>query len=176
MAITHLSLVNQALANAAALLAMWGARDTRTSQARIERRALAAAALQQMAQGYRFYVREIAEQYQLKGLAQLDSAAALAAALTAAGRAPGEAQELQQLEADTHSWLAALLAAARQQTASPVPAPEVKAFAAALQSEEAAPELISLVEEPAEPNVNLPLWLQAFRQLVLRQRATSAEY
>lgn len=172
MAVTHLSLVNQKLAYAGRLLGL----AEQPGRSALEVQALLASAVMQQALAYRFYLRELGEIYQLKLLASIFNATQLQEALVQANRSPAEAEELVQLEGNTSSWLAQLLALNRAQEASPAPQATPKAFVG--------DGLINLVNISAEQEPDAaPLaceqlveYLTAFRQLVLRQRQTSAEY
>ena len=176
MAITHISLVNQRLVYAGTLMTLAANQGelTTTSQ-RLERRALEDSVLMQLELAYRFYLRELGENYRLKQLNQISGATGLVSALIAANKSPSEAQELLDLEQSPDSWLAQLLAAANSLSRSPEPQKPAKAFVDA--------NTIALVDVTGQESPDQPLsldglgfWLAEFRSLILRQRETSAEY
>ena len=176
MAITHISLVNQKLVYAGTLIALaTGQGEPLTTSQRLVRRALEDSVLMQLELAYRFYLRELGENYQLKQFNQISDAAGLVATLVAANKSPSEAQELFELERTPGSWLAQLLAAASGLSRSPEPQKPAKAFVDA--------NTIALVDVTGQDSPDEPLslddlssWLAEFRNLILRQRETSAEY
>lgn len=176
MAITHLSLVNQTLVNAGTLLGMLTALGVpETTSQRLQHRVLMDSSVLHLARAYGFYLRELGENYRIKGLAHISRADQLALALLNVDKSPSEAQELVALEKDAQSWLSQMLAADLALHASPEQPKPAKAFT---------PEgLISVVDMSDEitlsPSLDLALlelWLAEFRSLILRQRETSAEY
>lgn len=176
MAITHISLVNQKLVYAGSLMALAASQgEPATTNQRLQRRALEDSVLLQLALAYRFYLRELGENYRLKQLNHISDAAGLVSALVAANKSPSEAQELLDLEQSSGSWLAQLLAAADSLYRSPEPQKPAKAFVDA--------NTIALVDVTGQDSPDHPLsldglgfWLAEFRNLILRQRETSAEY
>ncbi len=175
MSNSHLPLVNQKFANASALLKIAsGVQDACGASRAIERRATLESAVLQMHLAYIFYLRELAENYGLKGYRQLGDVNALVVALESAGRSAGEAAELQHLQAKNGGWLEGLMSAQAALVASPAaPAPR-KSF-----EEQASIDLIDVTHVPDLVVVDLVSvneWLAEFRALVLRQRETSLEY
>jgi hypothetical protein len=176
MAISHLSIVNQKLVHAGTLLAMASASGAPSSTAeRLKSRALIDSAVLHLGLAYIFYLRELGENYRIKGLAQINNAAQLAAALESANKSPSEARELMSLEQDQHTWLHQMLAAHALLQRSPEPEKPQKAFPSG--------QFIQLVEVTDTPEGPVPLesarvsgWLAEFRTLIIRQRDTSAEF
>lgn len=173
---SHIPLVNQKLANASALLVM--AQDLgkpQGAQQVIGVRALLESAMLQLHQGYIFYLRELGENYGLKGRAQIVETTALVSALEASGKSAAEAAELAELQKDVRSWLAQLGLARAGFGISPDLPKEQKAF-----GDETAIRLVDITqvhETPAALTLEqLLAWQSSFRALVLRQRETSAEY
>jgi hypothetical protein len=176
MAITHLSLVNQKLVYANTLIAMATAHgEPASTTQRLELQALIDSAVLHLALAYGFYLRELGENYRIKGLVHINQAKQLAAALADANKSPSEAQELVDLEQEPQSWLSLMLAANTALHRSPEPLKPQKAFPS--------DGLISTLDVsdtpdslPAVDPAVLAVWLVEFRTLVLRQRETSAEY
>lgn len=172
MAITHLSLVNQKLAYAKATLSL----ATDDNLGRLQQQALVDACVFHLVSAYRFYLRELGENYRVKNLMAINDSKQLMIALSALDKAPSEATELVTLEAEAQSWLAQLLAYFESLQQSPTVMKEAKAFV----SDELI-QAVDITNAPTEPSPpptanDLTAALDNFRQLVQRQRETSAEY
>jgi hypothetical protein len=176
MAITHLSLVNQKLVYASTLITMATAHgEPASTTQRLELQALMDSAVLHLALAYGFYLRELGENYHIKGLSHISQAGQLAAALAETNKSPSEAQELIDLEQNAQSWLSQMLVASTTLHCSPVPPKPQKAFPI-----DGLINILDVSDTPeTSPSVNpsaLGTWLAEFRTLVLRQRETSAEY
>ncbi|ACE82990.1 DUF6586 family protein [Cellvibrio japonicus] len=178
MANKHLSLVNQKIAYAGTLIAMAAALDSLQSSQRIQQRALEDGALMHLGLAYTFYLRELGENYHLKNVALIQDVVNLVDVLSQAGKSPAEAEELLHLGSDSGSWLAQMLRAVRDLSSSPAPEKPQKAFP---QGDNliAVVDIASSERDSVDSSVSgvlLESWVKEFRQLVLRQRETSAEY
>jgi len=171
MAITHISLVNQKLAYAKATL---GLLTSLSELSRLQQQALIDACVFHLVSGYRFYLRELGENYRVKNLPLINNTQQLINALTAIDKIPSEATELATLETSTESWLAQLLEYFDVLQQSPAIVKEAKAF-----ESEVLIQAVDVTDTQASspPNTSdLALALDNFRQLIQRQRETSAEY
>jgi len=174
MAITHLSLVNQKFAYAKSMLGLLA--EGEGTHSRLQQQALIDACVFHCVSAYRFYVRELGENYRVKNLAAIHSAQLLVDALFVMDKSPSEASELAELEVDSESWLGHLLGYFNQLQQSPSAPKEAKAFVSdtliqAVDITEAS------LESFAAPTISdLTSALDSFRQLIQRQRETSAEY
>lgn len=171
MAITHISLVNQKLAYAKATL---GLLTSMSEPSRLQQQALIDACVFHLVSGYRFYLRELGENYRVKNLALITNIQQLINALTAIDKTPSEATELATLEAAPESWLAQLLGYFDVLQQSPAIVKEAKAF-----ESEVLIQAVDVTDTQASspPNTKeLAMALDNFRQLIQRQRETSAEY
>lgn len=173
MAITHISLVNQKLAYSKATL---GLLTSMSEPSRLQQQALIDACVFHLVSGYRFYLRELGENYRVKNLASINNTQQLLNALTAIDKVPSEATELAALEAETASWLGQLLGYFDALHQSPTIVKEAKAFMS-----DTLIQAVDVTDAQAEasppPNANeLAAALDHFRQLIQRQRETSAEY
>lgn len=175
MPVTCLSLVNQKLAYARALLNLAQVQDSDdTAKSRLLQRALFDAVVVHLVCAYQHYLRELGESYRIKQLSLIKSEQDLIAVFSEQGKTSSEIDELLQLKADRTSWLARLFNSFEQQSALPHPSVQI-----APASDE---NLISLVEinessnEVAANLGDLAQWQQQFIALIQRQRETSAEY
>lgn len=173
MAITHMSLVNQKFAYAKATL---GLLTTTGDMGRLPQQALIDACVFHLVSAYRFYLRELAENYRVKNLASIDNIQQLINALAAIDKTPSEATELVTLEAAAGSWLAQLLVYFDSLQQSPAVVKEPKAFASDLLI-----PVVNISDTPSAPSAaptaeGLREAMDNFRQLIQRQRETSAEY
>jgi len=119
---------------------------------------------------YHHYLREIAETYNLKNAIALRTEADLVTAFETAKKYPAEAEELVSLRKEPASWLAQLQVYYDFLWRTPV-----------ISTTGQETGLISLVDEDKAEAVAVNLerltqWQRQFVELVIRQRATSAEF
>lgn len=173
MSISHLSLVNQKLAYAGAIISLLN--DPRPPQT-LERQALVDAAVFHLAMGLHFYLRELAEHHRIKNLSAIYSVQDLISALQQSESISSESSELLSLTQTNGTWLNNLTGYYTRLSKSPEKPKEKKAF-----GQENLIELVELTEVAEPPLANLTpdllaSWLDSFRALIVRQRDTSAEY
>jgi hypothetical protein len=173
MSISHLSLVNQKLAYASAIIKQLNEPQTRQQ---FEWQALADAAVFHLAMGLHFYLRELAEHHRIKNLSAINYVEDLVAALQQSDGASSESSELLSLAQTKDTWLSQLIGYYARLSKSPEKPKEKKAF-----GQENLIELLELTEVDEPPLLILTpellaSWLDSFRALVVRQRDTSAEY
>lgn len=173
MSISHLSLVNQKLAYASAIIRLLNEQPTRQL---LEHQALVDAAAFHLAMGLHFYLRELAEHYRIKNLSAINSVQDLVAALQQLNSTSSESSELLSLTEANDTWLNQLTGYYAQLSKSPQKPKEKKAF-----KQENLIELVELTQADETPLLKLTpelllSWLDSFRALVIRQRDTSAEY
>ncbi len=173
MSISHLSLVNQKLAYASAIIRLLNEHPARQP---LEQQALVDAAVFHLAMGLHFYLRELAEHHRIKNLSVINSVQDLVAALQQSDSTSSESSELLSLTETNETWLNQLSGHYAQLSKSPEKPKEKKAF-----GQENLIELVELTEADETPLLKLTpellaSWLESFRALVLRQRDTSAEY
>ena len=173
MSISHLSLVNQKLAYASAIIKQLNEPQIRQ---KLEWQALADAAVFHLAMGLHFYLRELAEHHRIKNLSAINCMGDLVAALQQSDSDSSESSELISLAQTKDTWLNQLIGYYAQLSKSPEKSKERKAF-----GQESLIELIDLTEADEPPLLKLTpellaSWLDSFRILVVRQRDTSAEY
>lgn len=174
MSITHLSLVNQKLAYAGAVINILNKLpiDSRVGQ-KLERQALGDAVVFHLIAALSFYLREIAEHHRLQHFSAITSVQELSVALIQDGSVSFGASELLNLYQTNDSWLNQMLAYHARLSKSPEKTKEKKAF---VQD-----NLIQLLEIDDDSSLQLTpelliSWLNNFRALIGRQRETSAEY
>ncbi len=177
MAVNHLSLVNQKMAFANAILQRLDISTSElSSKQKLEQQALKDAVIFHLITALHFYLREIAENCRIKNLIQINSIEDLIGALSQADRASSEAEELNDLSQTADSWLSYLLQYRSQLLRSPEKPKEKKSFGQ--------DNLIELVEV-FESDINkcpeltpqlLTSCFDSFRALIMRQRETSAEF
>lgn len=174
---THLSLVNQKLGFAAALISLAKSfPDDSIGIRKTQRQACYEASVFQLYAAYHFYLRELADNNRIKNPEYIKSIDALCDALSQSGNSPSEANELRELIKDEKSWLSQVLVQYSHVFASPSRKKEKKAFGN--------DNLIDIVEldQIAETSAQafefdvIEEWLIEFRALIARQRETSAEY
>lgn len=173
MSISHLSLVNQKLAYASAIIRLLNEHSARQP---LEHQALVDAAAFHLAMGLHFYLRELAEHHRIKNLSAINSVQDLVAALQQSDSTSSESSELLSLTETNETWLNQLTGYYAQLSKSPGKPKAKKAF-----GQENLIELVELTEADETPLLKLTpellvSWLDSFRALVLRQRDTSAEY
>jgi hypothetical protein len=173
MSISHLSLVNQKLAFAGAIIRLLNAPQIRQP---LEQQALVDAAAFHLAMGLHFYLRELAEHHRIKNVSAIYSVQDLVAALQQSDSTSSESSELLSLTQANGTWLHQLTGYYTQLSKSPEKPKEKKAF-----GQENLIDLVELTEVDESPLLKLTpellaSWFDNFRVLVLRQRDTSAEY
>lgn len=176
MANSSLSLVNQKLAYARALIKQASPlSDTTTTSERLQLRALLDASVFHLMCGIHHYLREIAENYRVKNVGTIEDTAGLLAALAAIDKEPSEATELSFLLQDSSSWLSQMQNYyARLGSFVEV---EVKTQVKGVDENLIAVREIPAADVAQEPDWNMVNeWEGAFTQLIARQRETSAEY
>lgn len=177
MSISHLSLVNQKLAYASAVVALLNTPNCDAKiGSRLQQQALVDAVVFHIATALHFYLRELADHHHLKNLSAIYSVQDLAAILQQADRASSESSELLSLVQTRGTWLNQLTLYYHQLSRSPEKPEEKKAF-----GHENLIELVELTDTEDLPALHLTPelltnWLDSFRALVIRQRETSAEY
>ncbi|MES2824744.1 MAG: DUF6586 family protein [Pseudomonadota bacterium] len=122
---------------------------------------------------YHHYLREIAETYWLKNSASIKTEADLIAAFQAAKKHPTEAEELITLRKEVNSWLTQLHTYYESLWSVPTVAVNDK------QNDELLIKIVNLESSFNLMQVDSTLiasWCESFIALVLRQRATSAEF
>lgn len=177
MSISHLSLVNQKLAYASAIIATLNTPLPEQKAAQqLQQQALSDAVVFHLQMALHFYLRELAGHHHIKNLSAINSVLDLAAVLQQADRASSESSELSSLVQTNDTWLNQLTRYYDQLSKSPEKPKEKKAF-----GQENLIELVELNEVDELPSLQLTpellaSWLNNFRALVIRQRETSAEY
>lgn len=175
MSVNSLSLVNQKLAYARALLALVQGQSTNEKAAdALQRKALLDATVSHLVCSYQHYLRELAEGLQVKSSASIKSEGDLVGALTELGKTSSEADELLTLSIKDGSWLANLYRSYEQQWVM-----TAKPSATRVSTDE---NLIGAVaidqnSEVIEASVtNVAIWYNALVDVIQRQRETCAEY
>lgn len=175
MPVTCLSLVNQKLAYARALLNLALAQDfDGTAKNQLLQRALFDAVVAHLVCAYQHYLRELGESYRIKQLSLIKNERDLIAVFSEQGKTSSEIDELVQLKADSTSWLSRLFNSFERQSALPNPSVQV-----APAKDENLISLFEVNEDSVEVSTSLDdlaQWLQQFIALIQRQRETSAEY
>lgn len=175
MSVNSLSLVNQKLAYARALLALVQGQGTNEKAAdALQRKALLDATVSHLVCGYQHYLRELAEGLRVKSSGSVKAERDLVGALTEIGKTSSEADELLALRIKDDSWLANLYRSYEQQwamTAKP------SASRAATDENLIGAVAIDQSLETTEASVtNVMLWYNALVDVIQRQRETCAEY
>lgn len=174
---SHIALVNQKIGFAAALLSLSEAlMDTVSNKQKQQQQALYEAAALHLYTAFHFYLRELAENNNVKKPEAITSITALVDALDQLGKSPSEVAELKRLIEHPESWLSKLLKYRDAVFKSPIKKIEKKAF-----ETEKFIELIDLTQDEKLISIELDsilltCWLDEFKTLVLRQRETGAEY
>lgn len=177
MSISHLSLVNQKLAYAGAVIALLSTPDANLQTGhKLKQQALGDAAAFHLAIAVHFYLRELAERYHIKHLSAIHTVQDLAAVLQQADRVSSESSELILLAETNGAWLNQLTQYYDHIFKSPEKPKEKKAF-----GNENLIELVELAAFDDIPSLQitpalLTSWLDNLRALIIRQRETSAEY
>lgn len=176
MSISNLSLVNQKLAFANAILInMELSAAQLTGAQKIHQQALKDAVIFHLFTALCFYVRELADQYRVKA-AVFNTVDELYVALGDVGLNSSETNELMTLKEMPGSWLHSLLFCEQMIFKSPVKAKEKKAFIL-----ESTIELVDAIEIDQQESLELTRellmdWLNSFRDMLSRHRNTYAEY
>jgi len=177
MSISHLSLVNQKLAFASALLTNLNPVTTAlTTTQKLQQKALTDAVVFHLITALHFYTRELAELQRVKNLSAINSVRDLVIALEQMEGASSEVSELLALTQTDNAWLSQLTGYYRQLFQSPEKPKERKSF-----GQENLIEFVELTEAEGQTPLQLTpellvSWLDSFRALVARQRETNAEY
>lgn len=177
MPISHLSLVNQKLAYASALITLMNTFNSATQTgSKLQQQALADAAVFHLSMAMKFYMRELAEHHHIKNVSAINSAQDLIEVLQQADRLSSESAELLSLAQTNGTWLNQLEHYYDQLSKSPEKPKEKKAF-----GNENLIQLVELAESDDWVSLQitpelLTAWLDNFRILIIRQRETSAEY
>lgn len=178
MSISHLSLVNQKLAYASAIVSQLNASLIESKLLnKLQQQALGDAAVFHLSMALHFYLRELAEHHRIKQLSTITSVEGLVSVMEQADKVSSESSELLDLIQTNGTWLNQLTAYYGHLFQSPVKPKEKKAFGL----EENRVELIELTEVEANHLAQLTpellaFWVDSFRALVIRQRETTAEY
>ncbi len=177
MANLSLSLVNQKLAYARAMLKKAAALGVSTTAAeKLQLQAMIDAAVFHLMCGFNHYLREVAETYQVKDVAMVNDCASLWAALGVIDKEPAEALELQLLAGDNSSWLGQLQRYYQGLWLAP------KADQERRDKEEEQENLIAVkVIDASDDDQEVGLeviqsWEVSFVAMIVRQRETSSEY
>lgn len=175
---THLSLVNQKMGFATAILAVVDdiSAEVATSKQKLRQQATCESVLLHLYTAFHFYLRELAENNGIKNPENISSLQTLVTALDQLGKQPSEVIELQDLVVRDSSWLNMLLQQHEHIFKSPPKKIEKKAFGT-----ESMIELVDLTRIDESPNTELgpallKAWIAEFKALILRQRETGAEY
>lgn len=116
----YLSAVNQKLLFAGQLLAIDVKMSVRGQQDSHQATAIAQSVALHLQRAWYWHLQDVASNYKMQDPEAVVSAASLLALLDAEGKTPGEAIELNDLEADKNSWVAQLLDAHRHLYTVPV--------------------------------------------------------
>ena len=177
MSISHLSLVNQKLAFANALVTSLSSVTTElTTTQKLHQKALTDAVVFHLITALHFYTRELAELQRIKNLSAINSVQDLVVALEQMDGASSEVSELLVLAQTDNAWLNQLTSYYRQLFQSPEKSKERKSF-----GQENLIEFVELTDAESQAALQLTpkllaLWLDNFRALLARQRETNAEY
>lgn len=148
------------------------------AEGKIERQASMESALFLLLNAYQHYLRELAENYHLKNIKDIQSSDQLLAAFQIANKVPAELNELLVLANDKTSWLAQMQSAYASLWSMPLN--PVRGYDEVVR--EADSQLIQLMPVSADlasaslQIANVEQWVDAFVDTVKRQRLTSAEF
>lgn len=174
---SYIALVNQKIGFATALLSLSETlMDKVSNKQKLQQQALYEAVVLHLYTAFHFYLRELAENNNIKKPEVITSIAALVDALDQLGKNPSEVAELKRLTECPESWLSKLLEYRDAVFKSPIKKIEKKAF-----ETEKLIELIDLTQDEKPISIELDsilltCWLDEFKTLVVRQRETGAEY
>ncbi len=172
---THLSLVNQKLGFASAMLLLASNPEVAPTGS-LRCRAIQESVLIHLYSAFHFYLRELAEANGIKMPELISSLDSLINAVDQLGKHPSEVVELQSLYKQEGSWLSRLLNYYQLLFESPAKKKEKKAFV-----QEGMIELVELSQDEPQAKTELDTkmlaeWAAEFKSLVVRQRETGAEY
>ena len=177
MANASLSRVNQKLAYARALLKIASVSGHPTSAAeRLQLQALMDAVVFHLVCGFHHYLRELAENYRVADVAEINDCSSLVAALAAIDKAPAEATELTLLVDESNSWLGQLQRYYKSVWSVSKDDSEHR------DNDAESDNLIAVkILEGSDQDLDVDLeilrqWENAFSSLIARQRETSSEY
>lgn len=180
MSISNFSLVNQKLAFAKALCALADEASLSSSIShsalRLRQDALLSSCALQLSLVFHFYLREIADRSYLKNSGAITSLDELEQSLAQSDKYPSEIVELRELASQSGSWLEQLLRYTQAARQSPRKEKEQKSF---LQDNLILTVDITAADDEQSLSLTLEMvefWAEAFRDMVLRQRDTSAEF
>lgn len=175
MSVNSLSLVNQKLAYARALLALVPVRGNHEKAAdALQRKALLDATVSHLVCAHQHYLRELAESLRLTLSTSIKTERDLIDALTGLGKTSSEVHELLALRTKDDSWLASLYRSYEQQWTMSVTPP--------VSRTPTGENLIGAVavdhnSEATEASLtNVTIWYNALADVIQRQRETCAEY
>jgi hypothetical protein len=171
---THLSLVNQKLGFATAILAQIKS-TSNIGKHKLLHQALCESILLHLYSAYLFYLRELAENNKVDNVGTISSLKTLTTLLGQIERHPSEVAELVNLTEQPNTWLSKLLSHYMEVFQSPLKPKEKKAFdsdnfIAIVDLSRREPDLKEL-----DPDL-LSYWVSEFKLLIVRQRETGAEY
>lgn len=175
MTVRSSSAVNQKLAFSQSLLSFASTIDSGLGGSeRLQHRALIDAAISHLACAHRHYLRELLEGCGVTPAQSMESEESIQEELTSRGKNSVEIEELLQLRDSRSSWLTRLLGCYTEQWSVPLSVPKIQPVEN--------PSLIKVTEIRDEPESSgaslddVKMWHQLFRELVQRQRETTAEY
>jgi hypothetical protein len=173
MPITSLSLVNQKLAHARALVRAASTLSIPGNAAeRLTQQALLDGAVFHLVCGYQHYLHELAENYRVKNLSSVKDEKTLSDALAELGKESSEVVELALIQGAADSWLSQLQRYYHQLWALPLDESDNHNIKSAT--------LIPLVVlDDVTRSVTLQqveVWEKSFSTIITRHRETSAEY
>lgn len=171
---THLSLVNQKLGFATAILAQINSTPN-IGKHKLLHQALCESTLLHLYSAYLFYLRELAENNKVDNAGSVSSLKVLASLLDQMEKHPSEVAELVSLTEQPSTWLSELLMHYMAVFQSPLKPKEKKAFdpdnfIVIVDLSRREPDLKEL-----DPDL-LGYWVNEFKILIVRQRETGAEY
>lgn len=175
MATSSLSFVNQKLAYARALLKQASEISVPAdSGVRLQLQATLDAVVFHLACGFTHYLREVAENYQVKDVEAVHDCSSLQAALAAIDKEPAEAAELSFLYQDTASWVGQMHSYYKSLW-SRAPSGEQKR---SQDNDSLIPvKIIEVSDGVREVDLDtVRAWERSFTTLISRQRETSSEY
>jgi hypothetical protein len=167
----YLSAVNQKLLFAEQLLATDIKLSVGGQQDSHQATAIAQSVALQLQRAWYWHLQDVASNYKMQDPEAVESAASLLALLVAEGKTPGEAIELNDLEADKNSWVAQLLNAHRHLYIVPL----------ARRAEMDADRLPMIAVDISGDSIDWDIqqaraWLSQMQELVDRQRDMMIEF
>lgn len=176
MANASLSLVNQKLAYARVLLKQASTSGlAATSMGRLQLQATLDAAVFHLVCGFDHYLREVAENYQVKDVEAIHDCSGLLSALAAIDKEPSEALELALLSQDPASWVGQMEHYYKSLWFTARPRKDNRA--PQVDSDLIPVKAIPAIDDPREVDLDaVHAWERSFAALIARQRETSSEY